>query len=232
MATRIVEFLILDDNPYTVENWLERLEDRVELAVFEQSDKLPTDEAEKTAKMEYLKRRYLTSSLGPASYKLLKLYCQPAKISEISYADIKKLMIEKLSPKTNPANEQYKFNIMKQEASENLTMFMARIKEAATTCEFGDQYDNMVRNRFITGLRDCKIRTSLISDAASATDQAGITADKILEKATAKESENQSNRLTVAPAAVFARKWGTLYSNVRLLRGRTRLSTLLRGEIQ
>ena len=48
MATRIVEFLILDDDPYTVENWLERLEDRVELAVFEQSDKLPTDEAEKT----------------------------------------------------------------------------------------------------------------------------------------------------------------------------------------
>ena len=82
---------------------------------------------------------------------------------------------------------------MKQEASENLTMFMARIKEAATTCEFGDQYDNMVRNRFITGLRDCKISTSLVSDTASATDQAGITAGKILEKATAKESANQSN---------------------------------------
>ena len=107
MATRIVEFLILDDDPYTVENWLERLEDRVELAVFEQSDKLPTDEAEKTAKMEDLKRRYryLTSSLGPASYKVLKSNCQPAKISEISYADIKKLMLEKLSPKTNPVNE-------------------------------------------------------------------------------------------------------------------------------
>ena len=104
MATRIVEFLILDDDPYTVENWLECLEDIVELAVFEQSDKLPTDEAEKTAKMEYLKRRYLTSSLGPASYKLLKLYCQPAKISEISYADIKKLMIEKLTLSMNSTN--------------------------------------------------------------------------------------------------------------------------------
>ena len=159
--------------------------------MFQQSDKLPTEPAEKTDKMEDLKRRYLTSSLGPASYKLLKSYCQPAKISETSYAELKKLMLEKLAPRTNPVNEQYKFNVIKQEASENLTMFMARIKEAATTCNFDTQYDNMVRNRFITGLRDCKIRTSLISDAASAT--ANITADGILEKAVAKENASQSN---------------------------------------
>ena len=118
MATRIVEFLILDDDPNTVENWLERLDEGIELSIFEQSDKLPRDEDEKAAKIDELKRRYLTSCLGPASYKLLKSYCQPAKLSELSYTELRKLMLEKLSPKTNPVNEQYKFNIMKQEASE------------------------------------------------------------------------------------------------------------------
>ena len=70
-------------------------------------------------------------------------------------------------------------------------MFMARIKEAATKCEFNNQYDNMVRNRFITGLRDGKIRTSLISDAACADKK--LSADDMLEKALAKENANLSN---------------------------------------
>ena len=191
MATRIVEFLILDDDPNTVENWLERLEEGIELSIFEQSDKLPTSPDEKAAKIDELKRRYLTSCLGPASYKLLKSYCQPAKLSDMSYTELRKLMLEKLSPKTNPVNEQYKFNIIKQETSENLTMFMARTKEAATKCEFNYQYDNMVRNRFITGLRDGKIRTSLISDAACG--EKKLSADDMLEKALAKENANLSN---------------------------------------
>ncbi len=88
MATRILEPLVLDDDPYTIENWLERFESATAVALFETSDKLPTDNAEKLTQINTLKKQYLTSSLGPATYKLLKSYCRPQKISEMPYADL------------------------------------------------------------------------------------------------------------------------------------------------
>ena len=73
MATRIIENLIIDnDDPHVVDNWIERLECAVEIAMFSNDDKLPTDADQKRAKVEEMKRTYLLSCLGASSYKLLK----------------------------------------------------------------------------------------------------------------------------------------------------------------
>ena len=189
MATRIIiENLILDDDPHTVENWIERLDQAIDIAIFNSEDKLPTDAGLKTAKINTIKRSYLLSSLGPVSYKLLKSYCCPAKPETKTYDELTKLLKDKLSPKTNKVSEQYRFNLLKQGSSESISLYMARIKEAATTCGFAEQYDVMVRNRFISGLSSEKIRTALLSDATDDT-----TSDTMLEKALSKEQASQSN---------------------------------------
>ena len=190
MATRLIENLIIDnDDPHVVVNWIERLECAVDIALFSNDDKLPTGEDEKKTKVDEMKRTYLLSCLGPSSYKLLKSYCIPESPADKKYDDLVEILKTKLSPGTNVVSEQYKFSMIKQESTETLACFMARVKESASSCSFGTQFDTMVRNRFITGLRDDKIRTSLLSEA-----KADTTSDQIFDKALVKQRANQSSR--------------------------------------
>ena len=65
MATRIIENLIIDnDDPHVVDNWIERLECAVEIAMFSNDDKLPNDAEQKKAKFEEMKQTYLLSCMG------------------------------------------------------------------------------------------------------------------------------------------------------------------------
>ena len=170
MATSaaIIEELIIDENdPHVVANWLERLEQIVEILIFNASANLPTEPAERQAKEDSIRRSYLLSSLGRSSYKLLKSYCTPASPTTKSYDELKTILRQNLAPPINTVSEQYKFNNIRQEVNESLAVFMARIKEAAVNCEFRDNYDMMVRNRFICGIKSEKIRASLLTDSTS-----------------------------------------------------------------
>ena len=160
---------------------MERLEHAIDIAIFNADDKLPQDANQKTANIAEMKRSYLLSSLGASSYKLLKSYCTPNTPSEKTYDELKTILKNNLAPKISTVSEQYRFNQLKQETNENLSLFMARLKKAVTTCGFEGQYDTMVRNRFICGLKSEKIRTSLLSEATDET-----TADIVLKKAIAK----------------------------------------------
>ena len=68
MVTRIIENLILDDDPHTVENRIERHNQAIDIAIFNSEDKLLVDQAERTARINTIKRSYLLSLLGPVSY--------------------------------------------------------------------------------------------------------------------------------------------------------------------
>lgn len=55
-------------------------------------------------------------------------------------------------------------------------------------CEFGDNYDMMVRNRFICGIKSERIRATLLTDSDNET-----TLDQVFQKAVTKEQATQSN---------------------------------------
>ena len=161
MATRLIEQLCLDSDPSTVDNWLERLENCIEIAILNLEDKLPENADEKAQKIANIKRSYLLSSIGPACYKLLKSYCTPDNPNQKTYDELKKTLQDNLAPRPTTVAEQYRFNLIKQESSESISLYMARVKETASTCGFGGFYDQMVRNRFICGLRNEKIRMTI-----------------------------------------------------------------------
>ncbi len=189
MATRLIEHLNANsDDQNTVRNWISRLESAMEIALFTNADQLPTDEGEKTTMVNSLKKNYLLSCIGPVGYQYLKSYCAPAEPSTKSYVELIKLLQDNLAPTPNKIAEEYKFTLLKQESGESLSSFYSRVKNDATTCDFGDKYDHMVRNRFIYGLRDTSIRKSLLS----ADDK--LTAQQVFDKAVAKERASLSNQ--------------------------------------
>ena len=129
MATRIlnlIEPLIIEEwDPHQIANWLERLEVSLDLYLFDISDKLTADATEKAEKMEALSNNILISSIGPHTHKLLKSYCQPKKLTDFKFEELKKVLVDELSPTTiNYVNEQFKFKLLKQEATEPLSRFI------------------------------------------------------------------------------------------------------------
>ena len=162
------------------------LECAVEIAMFSNDDKLPPDAEQKKAKVAEMKQTYLLSCMGASSYKLLKSYCFPDSPSEKTNKQLIDILKTKLARGTNVVSEQYEFSLIKQET---LACFMARVMESASACAFQTQFDSMVRNRFITGLQDDKIRASLLSEA-----RADTTSEHIYEKALEKQRANQSSR--------------------------------------
>lgn len=189
MATFSIEELTINsEDPNVVSNWIERLEQMVNIAIFHAASNLPTDETAKAAKIEEVKRSYLLSSLGSTAYKLLKSYCAPDLPTTKTFAQLLAILKAKLAPPPNSVSEQYRFSLVKQEDNETLAVFMGRIREAAVNCGFGNLYSMMVKNRFMGGLRSERIRTALLSDCNPET-----TMDQVYQKAVLKEQASQSN---------------------------------------
>ena len=70
----------------------------------------------------------------------MKSLSWPDHVRDKSYEDLKRLLQTKLAPPVNTASEQYKFSLCKQEESESLSAFLARIKDKASLCASGDQF--------------------------------------------------------------------------------------------
>ena len=65
-------------------------------------------------------------------------------------------------------------------------MYLARIREAATHCDFGNAYDEMISDKFVGGLSNSKTRNSLLNKDKLTTAQA-------FEQASAKEAAENSS---------------------------------------
>ena len=61
-------------------------------------------------------------------------------------------------------SEAYKLSQINQETSETVMFYISRIKMSASKCDFGAAYDRMVRDKFICGLRNEKLRAILMND--------------------------------------------------------------------
>ena len=192
MATRLIEPLNIDAlDANGVRNWIERLGSAIEISLFTNGDQLPTEEGPRAAMIGQLKKNYLLSSVGQMGYKYLRSYCAPTEPADKTYEQLIELLKQHLAPAPKHISEQYKFSLLKQDSGESLSSFMSRVKEAATTCAFEGLYDRMVRDRFICGLWDSKIRTSLLSG------EDDMTSNQAFEKAVIKEKATQSsNQMT------------------------------------
>ena len=166
MATRLIEPLSVDD-PNLIKDWLERIEEAIGCQVMQHNI-----HEDNKARMEV---SYFLSNIGQVGYRVLKSYCAPDNPNAKTFAQLKKLIIDNLAPTPTPLSEGYAFSNMKQEIGESCSMFMARLKEKAANCVFGDLYDRMVKDRFIYGLRDQKMRSQLLNKADLTTAAAVLT---------------------------------------------------------
>ena len=134
-----------------------------------------------------LNKNYILASIGAVGFKFLRSYCSPNEPSTQTFDQLITVLRNNLALETNAISEQYQYSMLRQETGESLSSYLSRVKHGASTCDFEAKYDQMVRNQFIYGLRDSKIRTSLLSCENNQTSQ------QIFKKSINKDRANTSN---------------------------------------
>ena len=79
--------------------------------------------------------------------------------------DILSALTEHFEPQTNVIYERYIFNSCKQEKSENIETYLARLRKLAATCEYGAFLDEMHRDGILIGITDNQIRARLLRES-------------------------------------------------------------------
>ena len=120
----------------------------------------------------------LISVMGSETYGLLKTLCAPAKPSAKDFADIVKRLSEHLDPKPSALGERFRFNNRIQGEGEDITTYMTSLRRLSIHCEYGDNLDNMLRDKFVFGLRSERTQTKLLKEKL-----ADLTINKALEAA-------------------------------------------------
>ena len=145
MATRSVR-IIEELNTDQTESWLERLDETI-------ADTEPEEVSDRK------KVAILLSSIGNTGYNLLKAWCGTEKPNSKTYDELKNLLTDHLCPKPPKTSERFKFYQIKQQSGETLSLYLARIREAANHCDFGNAYDEMISDEMISDFQIQKQET-------------------------------------------------------------------------
>ncbi|XP_036150440.1 uncharacterized protein K02A2.6-like [Monomorium pharaonis] len=94
------------------------------------------------------------------AFKLMKQLLAPDKVATKKYDDIVKVMNKHLNPKPSEVMERCKFNQAKQEESESVADFAAKLKKLALNCNFAD-IKTALRDQFVCGLKEQSTKVEL-----------------------------------------------------------------------
>jgi len=148
------------------------------------------------------KKALLLTSLNEDTYKTLRDVCHPQLPKDKTFDELIELLNKQFVVRTSVFRERVKFYTAKQYANESIAFWFARIKKLSIDCKFGDRFDAVLLDRFISGLRSSAILDRLCEEDDD------LTLQKAVEIASSKESskadsvnnddddENQSNKYT------------------------------------
>ncbi len=157
------------------ESWEDRL-----LAFFDVNN-IPEDK----------KTKLLMTFLGSEQYNVLLTLAAPHKPRDMEFNDLLELMREQYTSKMLVLRERMRFYSLNQLPGETLTTFDTRLKQSAAKCDFGSYLDDMLRDRFIIGLRSPDTRRRLlIEDYKKLTHKKAVNLAKSIENVDAPEPQS------------------------------------------
>ncbi|CAH0724893.1 unnamed protein product, partial [Brenthis ino] len=105
------------------------------------------------------------SVIGPKLFSLLKNLCTPVAPRERTYEELKKNLMNHLEPKPNVITERYKFGQRCQMSGESINTYLAELKKLSLYCNYGENLTEQIRDKFISGLNNEKIKQKLLNES-------------------------------------------------------------------
>ncbi len=92
--------------------------------------------------------------------------------------------------------ERHKFNTRMQQRGESIQSYVSDLKNKASTCEFGDLKDEMIKDRLVCGIENDKLRRSLLREEI-------LTLQKAIELCQINELSEQRMRELASTTEVY-----------------------------
>lgn len=132
---------------------------------------------------EEKKRAILLTSISDDVYKTLRDVCHPVLPKSKTFDELCALLNKQFVKKTSVFRERVTFYNAKQMKDESISSWFARIKKLSVDCKFGDRFNDILLDRFISGLR-----SSVILERLCEEDEEKLTLQSAVEIAVTKES--------------------------------------------
>lgn len=135
------------------------------------------------------KRAILLTSISDDVYKTLRDVCHPILPKNKTFDELCALLNKQFVKKTSVFRERVTFYNSKQMKDESIASWFARIKKLSVDCKFGDRFNDILLDRFISGLR-----SSVILERLCEEDEDKLTLQSAVEIAVTKESAVKEDR--------------------------------------
>lgn len=103
------------------------------------------------------------SVIGKKIYGTLRDLCSPENPKDKTFAALCELLQQHFKPKRLEVAESYRFHRCFQEENESVSVYSARLRHLASTCNFGEFLNRSLRDQFVCGIRYPATRKKLLS---------------------------------------------------------------------
>ena len=110
-----------------------------------------------------LKAPKFLSAIDSKSFTLALNLLHPKSIQHATYDEVVNVLKKHYKPKVMVIYERFMFNMRVQKPSESISEYLAALKHMARTCNFGSILDDMLRDRFVAGMRDQSVQQKLLA---------------------------------------------------------------------
>ncbi|PAA64507.1 hypothetical protein BOX15_Mlig000968g3 [Macrostomum lignano] len=119
---------------------------------------------EATEKNEQAKA-VLLATCGESAFNLVEELIKPEDITKagVTFKSIQDTLLEHFKPKALLHYERHVFHSTVQKDAESITNFVARLKQQANKCQYGELREDLILSQFIFGLRSQNLRQKLLS---------------------------------------------------------------------
>ena len=95
-------------------------------------------------------------------YKTIKSLVSPEEVDTKTFEEVKNLLLDHLSPKPTKFAMRYKFHKLAQKPGQSVASFVAELRTVGKECEYNDQFEEALLDRFLVGLQDSSVVSDLL----------------------------------------------------------------------
>ena len=114
-----------------------------------------------------IKTAILLSSVSQAVYKLIRDLTFPSLPKDKTYAELCNMLKKQYCIQKSAWRERRNFYKIQQDSHESVIEWYARIRSAATECAFENRLEEVLRDKFVSGLSSSKIFDRLCEEEAT-----------------------------------------------------------------
>ena len=107
------------------------------------------------------KKAILLTVCGPSTFQLLKSLSPADK----SYSELVEVLGKHFNPAPSVIMQRFKFDTRARKESESVVTYVAELKRLGEHCEFGENFNEMVRDRLVCGVNDLRIQNRLLQES-------------------------------------------------------------------